>query len=255
MPCDQLALLTVSLILLDYISTQGITQDLHTILLFDDTASMMGNFDSLSVLFNGAIYQYLVCPTLKRKGIHLKTTHKFAIGTALGGLSLLSAIFVDYAIHAEIQNGNGTNVINIFWQTFSFFFVGAGEILTISIAYDVAFTIAPKEQKGLASGINLFVIGALSNFICIGIYNSCAHWFPLDTTDPSDYVNSKIYNYLWVLFGISCFGVIFNLLPPVSRWLERTSNRAIELNTDRGCGDVETSASISDSYAESYEYL
>merc|ERR1712007_152565 len=114
----------------------------------------------------------------------------------------------------EIDKGNGPNTINIFWQTISYYFVGAGEILTVSCAYDLAFTIAPKEQKGLASGINLFVFGGLSNFIGIALMNGCSKWFPVDPTDPIDYPDSKLYNYFWVLFGIAIDGVIFNLPLP-----------------------------------------
>jgi len=212
--------------------------------------SVMSNIDSLSVLINGAIYQWLICPSLKKQGKSLKTTHKFAIGTVFGALSILSAIIVDYNIHSEINKGNGPNSINIFWQTISYYFVGAGEILTVSCAYDLAFTIAPKEQKGLASGINLFVFGGLSNFIGIALMNGCSKWFPVDPTDPMDYSDSKLYNYFWVLFGIAICGVIFNFLPPISRWIERIRDDAIELNTNQG-RDAETKSSVSSLSSES----
>ena len=206
--------------------------------------SMMTNVDSISVLFWGAVYQSLICPSLKKRGIRLKTTHKFAIGTAIGALAVLAAIIVDYAIHRS-----GYNEISILWQFWQFFFIGAGEILTISIAYDVTFTIAPKEQKALASGLNLFVIGTLSNFICIGMYNACESWFPTDSTDPSEYAGAKVYNYLWILFSISCGGSLFNLLPPVSSWLEQVMDQAIELNLRQKSGGAEsTTRLLSDSY-------
>jgi len=191
--------------------------------------SLMQNFDSISVLVNGLIYQRYIHPYFSR--ISMKTTHKFAIGTFFGLLALLTAVIIDYQIHSK-YNGDGQPVVNILWQIPAFFFVGAGEILTIALAYDVTFAIAPKAQKGLASGINLFVVGALSNFICIGIYNSCKAWFPSDATSLEEYASSQIYNYLWILIGISCFGVLFNLLPPVANWVEGVSNRSIKLNTN-----------------------
>ena len=94
--------------------------------------------------------------------------------------------------------------------------------------------IAPKEQKGLASGINLFVLGAISNFICIGIYGACKDWFPANATVEEEYAASTIYNYLWVLFGIAIFGILFNLLPPVTNWLERTIERSSMINAKEG---------------------
>lgn len=90
--------------------------------------------------------------------------------------------------------------------------------------------IAPKEQKGLASGINLFVLGAISNFICIGIYGACKDWFPANATVEEEYAASTVYNYLWVLFGIAIFGILFNLLPPVTNWLEHTIERSSTIN-------------------------
>ena len=94
--------------------------------------------------------------------------------------------------------------------------------------------IAPKEQKGLASGINLFVLGAISNFICIGIYGACKDWFPANATVEEEYAASTVYNYLWALFGIAIFGILFNLLPPVTNWLERTIERSSMINAKEG---------------------
>lgn len=190
--------------------------------------SLMQNFDSLSVIVNGLIYQRYIHPFFSR--ISLKTTHKIAIGTFCGLLALLTAVIIDYKIHSH-YNGDGQPTVNILWQIPAFFFVGAGEILTIALAYDVTFLIAPKEQKGLASGINLFVWGAVSNFICIGIYNSCKSWFPSDATSVEQYASSQVYNYLWILIGIAGFGVLFNLLPPVANWVEGVIHRSIKLNT------------------------
>lgn len=187
--------------------------------------SLMQNFDSLSVIVNGLIYQRYIHPFFSR--ISLKTTHKFAIGTFCGLLALLTAVIIDYQIHKS----DGQPTVSILWQIPAFFFVGAGEILTNALAYDVTFIIAPKEQKGLASGINLFVLGAVSNFICIGIYNSCKSWFPSDATSVEQYASSQLYNYLWILIGISGFGVLFNLLPPVANWVEGVINRSIKLNS------------------------
>lgn len=201
--------------------------------------SLMQNFDSLGVLVNGLIYQRYIHPFFSR--ISLKTTHKYAIGTFCGLLALLTAVIIDYQIHSK-YNGDGQPTVSILWQIPAFFFVGAGEILTIALAYDVTFIIAPKEQKGLASGINLFVVGAVSNFICIGIYNYGKSWFPSDATSVEQYASSQVYNYLWILIGISGFGGLFNLLPPVANWVEGVIDRSIKLNAstdeDQSKGDL-----------------
>lgn len=218
--------------------------------------SMMSNFDSISVLLNSAIYQYLVVPALEKRNLYLKTTTKFAIGIGFGALAIASAIVIDHGIHSKLQK---EDQLNILWQIFPYFFVGAGEILTLvspgatyvvmvdiqgfelnafayptsqALSYDVAFKIAPKEQKGLASGINLFVMGCVSNLFCLGLQQSCASYFPDDASNRSDYMNSQLSNYLWILFAITVCGIVINLLPPVSNWLDQLTNGSVEPDDD-----------------------
>jgi len=199
--------------------------------LFD--AAMMNNFDAISVLVFGFLVGTFLYPRLAKRGVHIAITHKFAIGTLLGTLAILCAIFVDYGIHAALDNNN--EQLSVFLQIFSYMFIGAGEIFAVASAYDAAFTIAPKEQKGLASAINLFLIGAVPNFICIALYNACGEWFPQgnDATTEATmeaYKSSQLHNYLWVLVGISAFGIFINVLPPVKNWVEGIHRRAIENN-------------------------
>ncbi len=44
---------------------------------------------------------------------------------------------------------------------------GAGEIFVYAMAYEAAFEVAPKEQKGMASAFNLFLIGSVPGFFLI----------------------------------------------------------------------------------------
>ncbi|KAL7550728.1 hypothetical protein ACHAWF_013963 [Thalassiosira exigua] len=37
------------------------------------------------------------------------------------------------------------------------------------------------------------------------MYKSCHGWFPVNAMDPNDYAGAKLFDYLWVLFGI-CVG-------------------------------------------------
>jgi len=186
-------------------------------------ASMMNNADAISVLVSGFVIGNFLYPWLEKRGISFPLTYKFAVGTFCGLLSLLSAIIIDYRIHSK-YNASGEKV-NILWQVFPYAFIGAGEIFTFSTVYDAAFTIAPKEQKGLASAINLFFIGGLPNFICMGLYGACASWFAEDSGVEA-YVNSKVYNYLWVLIGISIFGIFINMIPTVKNYFERLADKS-----------------------------
>lgn len=192
-------------------------------------ASMMNNFDAISVLLFGFIVGTLLYPWLAKRNIVIPITYKFAVGTGFGALAILTAIIVDYEIHSALESGRR---LNIFLQIFSYLLIGAGEIWAITTSYEVTFMVAPKEQKGFASAINLFFIGGLPSLICIGLYNACSPWFPKgdDSSSLEAYSKSQLYNYLWVLFGICVFGIVFNLLPPVKNWVQRVHDRAFENN-------------------------
>lgn len=185
----------------------------------------MNNFDAISVLLAGVLIGHYFYPFLERRGIKLPITYKFAIGTFFGLVSLVTALIIDYQIHS-VYKATG-EMVNIMWQILPYGLIGAGEIFTFTAVYDAAFQVAPKEQKGLASAINLFFIGGVSNFICIGLYQGCAHWFA-EGAGVAAYSESKVYNYLWVLIGISIFGIVINLLPPVKNYFEDVLNVRLE---------------------------
>lgn len=180
-------------------------------------ASLMNNADAISVLVFGALIGSVLYPYLTRKGVTLAATTKFAIGTFVGALAIIAAIIVDMFIHKRYEAGQ---TVSVLWQAFSYVLIGAGEIFAIATSYDVAFTVAPSSQKGLASAINLFFVGAIPNFISIGLYQACAAWFPINTSLEA-YAGSQVYSYLWILFGIAMAGVVVNLLPPVRKWVEK----------------------------------
>jgi len=93
---------------------------MQTVGVFD--ASMMTNFDSISVIVSGLIVQRFFYPALERRGIRMKYSHKFALGTGFAALAVASSLIIDYRIHANINNGGGK--INIFYQIFPYAFVG-----------------------------------------------------------------------------------------------------------------------------------
>jgi dipeptide/tripeptide permease len=191
-------------------------------------SSMMLNFDPLAVLFFGFLIGSFLYPHLARRGVRIAITHKFAMGTAFGALAVLASIIVDYQIHKALEAGHQ---ISILWQVFNYVFIGAGEIFAVASAYEAAYVIAPKDQKGFSSALNLFLVGAVPNFISISLYNACSMWFPVDGSDAA-YEQSRVYNYLWVLFGISVGGVLLNLFPPIKNWVEHVHDRAIALSAE-----------------------
>lgn len=186
-------------------------------------ASMMQNADPLSVLFFGLLIGNILYPALEKRGLHISTSHKFAIGTFSALLAVTCALIIEYQIHATYA-ATGKS-ISVLWQFFSFFFVGAGEIFAVSAAYEATFVVAPKEQKALASAINLFMIGGLPNFICMGLDNAARPWFETsdgygNITTLAAYSETNIQNFWFTLMGIAVAGIAINLLPPVKNWVD-----------------------------------
>ena len=130
-------------------------------------APMMNNCVALSVLVFGFLYDTCINPCLVRRGIHVSICHKFAIGSFCGFLSMAAAALIDYGIHANLERGQ---LLSVGWQVFVYFPMGAGEIFIYAMAYEAAFEVAPKEQKGMASAFNLFLVGSVRSCRPVSIY-------------------------------------------------------------------------------------
>jgi proton-dependent oligopeptide transporter, POT family len=191
-------------------------------------AAMMLNANALVSLLFGVVLTSWGYPALHRRGIRIGITHKFAIGTGLAAGAVLAAIFVDYAIHDALSAGSGT--ISILWQTMNYALIGIGELFVVTACFEAAYVIAPKDQKGLASAITIFMQTGLPNFLSIGMSNALSFWFP--SGSPTDsYGTSHVYKYLWVLFAVTVGGSVLVLLPPVRRWVDATYDEALQMES------------------------
>lgn len=200
-------------------------------------AASMNNADAISVLFFGYLIGNYMYPYLAKRNIKIPTTYKFAIGSALGAVSILCALAVEYNIHSTYNQTQSQ--LCVLWQVFSYMCIGMGEIFAVSTAYEVAFKLASPQQKAQASAINIFCIGGIPNVLCIALYHIGAQWFTnsrgtRNISQIEDYVEARVANYFWVLFAICIFGVIVNLLPGVKNFVasvEQEAARALKTPT------------------------
>jgi proton-dependent oligopeptide transporter, POT family len=197
---------------------------------FIDAASM-NNADAVAVLFFGYWIGGVLYPLLAKHNIKIPTTYKFALGSAMGSLAILWALFVEYKIHSTFKATG--DKISVLWQTLSFALIGLGEIFVVSSAYEAAFKAAPPRKKALASAINLFAVGGLPNMVCIVLYNVCSTWFHNAEGRASirtieTYTEAHVGNYFWVLFFISLLGVAVNVVPSVRDWVDKLEESAAE---------------------------
>jgi len=190
--------------------------------------------DSVSVLVSGYFVSSYFYPSLARNNIKLATGYKFAIGSAIGACAILWSLLIEKMIHAEyVQSGGRVNVI---WQAPGYFLIGAGEIFSISTAYEVAFTASPPNKKAFACAFNLFCIGGIPSMISLGLYRMCDQWFENNNGSGNigriqDYSEAHVANYFFVLLLIVLLGVAINLLPQVRAWIASVENRAAKASS------------------------
>jgi hypothetical protein len=89
-------------------------------------------------------------------------------------------------------------------------------------------------SRVLASACNIFNIGGLPNFICIGLYHACSHWFENSHGNANighidDYTTAHVGNYFTVLLCVMLSGVILNVLPSVRGFVESIEERAADI--------------------------
>lgn len=86
----------------------------------------------------------------------------------------------------------------------------------------------------LASACNIFNIGGVPNFICIGLYQACSHWFENSHGNNNighieDYATAHVGKYFTVLLCVMVFGIVLNVLPSVKGFVQSIEERAAEI--------------------------
>jgi proton-dependent oligopeptide transporter, POT family len=197
-------------------------------------AATMNSLDAVSVLLFGYVTASHVYPALAQRGIKIPTTYKFAMGSFLGALSILWALYVESMIHRAHAQHHGSRQISVLWQAPSYILIGFGEIFAVSAAYEVAFVASSPQTKALASAINIFCVGGIPNILCIALYQACEGWFRNSRGDTNiqhvdDYVTAHVAKYFWVLVGILIFGIILNTLTTVRSFVESVEKTAADI--------------------------
>lgn len=187
--------------------------------------------DSVSVLVSGYFVSTYFYPYLAKRNIKLPTGSKFALGSGFGVLAILWSMLVEHMIHAEYKRSG--EMINVLWQAPSYILIGAGEIFSISTAYEVAFTASPPNKKAFACAFNLFCIGGIPNMLSLCLYRLCEQWFQNKVGSGNirlikDYAEAHVMKYFLVLLGIVSFGVAVNLVPSISCWIASVERKAAE---------------------------
>ena len=187
--------------------------------------------DCVSVLISGYVVSTYLYPYLAERNIRLPTGIKFAVGCAFGSFAILWSLLVEHMIHAEYARSGDR--ISVMWQAPSYVLIGAGEIFSISTAYEVAFTASPPNKKAFACAFNLFCIGGIPNMLSLCLYRLCETWFQNSNGSGNirmieDYAEAHVAKYFLVLLGIVLLGVTVNLIPTITSWVTSVERKAAE---------------------------
>lgn len=187
--------------------------------------------DCLSVLVSGYVVSTYLYPYLAERNIKVPTGIKFAVGSAFGSFAILWSLIVEHMIHSEYARSGDR--ISVMWQAPSYILIGAGEIFSISTAYEVAFTASPPNKKAFACAFNLFIMGGIPSMLTLCMYRLCETWFQNSSGSGNirmieDYAEAHVAKYFLVLLGIVLLGVTVNLIPTIISWVTSVERKAAE---------------------------
>lgn len=180
-------------------------------------ASMMTNVAALMVLVSGFLLGQFLYPALAKRGIHLGTARRFALGAFFVALSAVSGLIIDMTMRSVYESTE--EKISVLWQLFPYACFGIAEVFTVSTALEATFVVGPKAQKGLAAATNIFMVLGVPGFIAMALDKVTAKWFADSSGGIAAYVDSRVENIWYMAIGIAVFGIILNSLPPVCRWV------------------------------------
>ncbi|KAK6462583.1 POT family-domain-containing protein [Scheffersomyces coipomensis] len=135
-------------------TTQGVPNDLFS------------NFNPLAIIIIIPILDYGIYPMLRKYKINFRPVWRIVFGFALAGASQIAGAVIQWRVYETSPCGyQATNCSNngivspiSAWQDVSLYILsGAGECFANTSAYELAYTRAPPEMKGLVMALFLFM--------------------------------------------------------------------------------------------------
>jgi dipeptide/tripeptide permease len=130
---------------------------------------VINNFNSLSIIVAAPILNYGLYPLLRRFGIKFGPVARITFGLVLaatGGVAYTVLNYYAYKLgpcgkfgsSASCVDADGVSLvsdISIWWAAIPFAIGGVSELFVNVPAYGIAYSMAPKNMRGLVSAINL----------------------------------------------------------------------------------------------------
>ncbi|KAK6204531.1 proton-dependent oligopeptide transporter, POT family [Scheffersomyces amazonensis] len=149
---------------------------------------LFSNFNPLAIIIIIPVLDHGIYPLLRRYKINFKPVYRIFFGFILAGSSQIAGAIIQWRVYKTSPCGYyatvcdvGTGVSPISaWQDVSLYILsGAGECFANITAYELAYTRAPPEMKGLVMAIFLFmsaISAALSEAVTPALIDPYLIW-------------------------------------------------------------------------------
>lgn len=143
---------------------------------------LIQNLNPISIIILIPIFDYVIYPFLRRKGINFSPIKRIATGLMVVGTSMIYAGVLQHYIYkmspchdnlpSECTDADGYPLaapINVWVIAGPYILVGIGEIFTSITSLEYAFTKAPKRMKSVVMAVAQFQIAVASalNFVLV----------------------------------------------------------------------------------------
>ncbi|GME76086.1 unnamed protein product [Ambrosiozyma monospora] len=125
---------------------------------------LFNNFNQLTIIFLIPVLDFLIYPAIAKAGIIIKPVHKICFGFFLGGLSSMVAAILQWRVYKTSPCGYyatdceaGVSTVSAWYEVIVYALAAAGECFCYTQAYELAYTRAPDNAKGLVMALFLLM--------------------------------------------------------------------------------------------------
>ncbi|KAJ7684421.1 PTR2-domain-containing protein [Mycena polygramma] len=164
---------------------------------------LLGNFNSLTIIFAVPLLNFLIYPWLRKMGIKFSPVRRIVFGFLVAAVAMVIGAIIQWKIYttspcgysaSDCAIGTGVSPISVWVQIPLYSLPALAEIFINVTCYEIAYTRAPQRMKGVVFAIVLFM-SAVSSAITLAISPSF--------TDP---------NLIWPFVGLAAGLVVCAVL-------------------------------------------
>ncbi|GME79428.1 unnamed protein product [Ambrosiozyma monospora] len=125
---------------------------------------LFNNFNQITIIVLIPILDFLVYPAIAKMGFNFKSVYKITTGFMLGALSSMVAAILQWRIYKTSPCGYyatecdaGVSTVTAWYEVIVYALAAAGECFCYTQAYELAYTRAPDNAKGLVMALFLLM--------------------------------------------------------------------------------------------------